>query len=170
MNGDWANIEPLFGVMKASEPAFMFYMIVSSWALLSILMAVVSENLLNACDTVRASDEEKEAERKTARSRIKLKELFERMDIDESGDLKRREFDKVIEDPNIAFELLDAADLDQEGELSKELTLSRMFKYLAVVPPGKSEKDAKISQHQFIEGLKDESKPVYEKTALKLQK
>merc|ERR1719487_1575084 len=53
MNGDTDPVEPLFHEVPLSKLIFVLYMVVSSWAILSILTAVVSENMINATDAHR---------------------------------------------------------------------------------------------------------------------
>jgi hypothetical protein len=169
MNGDWAAIEPLFEVMKVSEAFFMAYMVISSWAILSILMAVVSENLLNATEHHREEEEEEERRRREERSEVKLKELFNKADKDEVHELTREEFGLLVKDDK-AFELLNAADLEDEDETAKKEVLQNLFDYLSTVPLGMADEHAYIDQKTFLEGLKNERKPVMEKSVLRLQK
>merc|ERR1719446_1561000 len=62
MNGDTEPVEPLFQALPLSKLAFVLYMVVSSWAILSILTAVVSENMINATEKHREDLEEEMAQ------------------------------------------------------------------------------------------------------------
>ncbi|CAK8990872.1 Uncharacterized protein SCF082_LOCUS2423, partial [Durusdinium trenchii] len=49
MNADAQVLDPLFEYMQISKMITAYFMILANWAILAILTAVVSENLINAC-------------------------------------------------------------------------------------------------------------------------
>merc|ERR1719506_2630079 len=61
MNGDMEPVEPLFQAFALSKLGFVLYMVVSSWAILSILTAVVSKNMIQATEHHRNELEEEQA-------------------------------------------------------------------------------------------------------------
>jgi len=134
MNGDWGAIEPLFSINIIFKLFFIIYMIIASWAILSILMAVVSENLLNATAEHDEEMEAEEKERTERRSEVKLNELFTRADKDGSKKLTQEEFHEMITDPVTSFELIEAANLG-DGDKGKKV-LTDMFSFLSWVDEG----------------------------------
>mmetsp|Transcript_29017 Transcript_29017/g.53224 ORF Transcript_29017/g.53224 Transcript_29017/m.53224 type:complete len:716 (-) Transcript_29017:96-2243(-) len=118
MNGDGEDLEPLWTDMPLTKVFFIFYMVVSTWAILSILTAVVSENMISTTEAARESMEEsREAERQKYID-SKLNKLFFEMDKNNSNTLTRAEFMEFLEDPvslqelsQVAKEQLDAEDL-----------------------------------------------------------
>lgn len=99
MNGDGDALEPLLTAMPLTKAFFLFYMVVSTWAILSILTAVVSENMIA---TTEASREESEAQHEEDRRKFtetKLRILFFEMDKDSDMTLTRSEFRDFIKDP-----------------------------------------------------------------------
>merc|ERR1719276_283772 len=90
MNGvlsdtDAEAIDTLMGKMPTLKFALVFFMITSSWTLLSILTAVVSENMIS---TTRDQEEELRlafAEEERQSRMQTLRELFHEMDLSCDG-------------------------------------------------------------------------------------
>lgn len=173
MNGDWEALTPLltspgmFGwMMKLS---IVIYTIVSSWAVLSILTAVVSENMINKTEEIREEMEADEKRRRFERSQKKLEEIFDRAS-GKDGRMNEEEFDKIMNNPNLAFELREAA-----GGLGQE-DLMDLFELLSTVPKDWHDDDPSkdpplfIERDYFIKSLRDESEPVTEKSVMRLEK
>merc|ERR1719326_408085 len=98
-------VEPLFDVMPALKLVFVLYMVLSSWAILSILTAVVSENMLRVTEANEEERTTNEAREEKERSTIKLKEMFALIDHDQSGEIDRDEFYLMLEDELLSEEL-----------------------------------------------------------------
>jgi len=163
MNGDWGSIEPLFFMMPISQLFFVLYMVMSSWAILSILMAVVSENLLQATRDRAEEVEEEERTFTEKRSEVKLKDLFQRADMNGNGQLTRKEFEEIVHNPNASFELKDASGLEDKD-------LREVFEYLSEVPEGGTKEDAAIQYKTFIKALRDERNSVSERQVMRIEK
>merc|ERR1719352_1145356 len=76
MNGDTEPLEPVFNALPIMKLVVVLYMVVSSWAILSILTAVVSENMIQATEHHREELEEEMASTKDSNSREYLAEIF----------------------------------------------------------------------------------------------
>merc|ERR1740138_1496747 len=85
MNGDTEPVEPLFQALPISKLGFVLYMVVSSWAILSILTAVVSENMINATEAHREELEEELSSNRQIAIKEYLSDLFGSADKDGSG-------------------------------------------------------------------------------------
>ena len=99
-----AAIDALMTKLPAMKFAFVFFMIASSWTLLSILTAVVSENMISTTsmqeETFRLESAEKDRE-----DHIKaLKEIFQEMDKDGNGSCTKEEVHEFLSDPQQALE------------------------------------------------------------------
>merc|ERR1712139_344077 len=99
MNGqNWQDIEPLLDRLPWTKPIFVIFTIYSSWALLSVMTGVVSDNMLD----VRLSQEQKDEEaqdEKTEKLRRALQEVFAAADKDGSGSLARDEYLDILHLP-----------------------------------------------------------------------
>ena len=52
MNGDQSVLEPLFDHAPLTKVIFVVFMIMTNWSILSILTAVVSENMITVTPTL----------------------------------------------------------------------------------------------------------------------
>merc|ERR1712118_534444 len=87
MNGDQSIVEPLLNYMPSLKVFFVFFTVASSWAILSILTAVVSENMISVSER-SVAERESQRKRMDDESRIKkLTEIFDEVDNNGSGDL-----------------------------------------------------------------------------------
>jgi len=93
-------IDFLMGTLPSAKLFFVFFMITSSWTLLSILTAVVSENMISTTgqelEEIRLASAEDDRNAHVAR----LKEVF--LPIDESGDgkVQQNEINTFLQDKN----------------------------------------------------------------------
>lgn len=99
MNGqDWQDIEPLLAEMPVTKPIFVIFTIYSSWALLSVMTGVVSDNMLR----VRVEHEESNEQALLQRHQMLrgvLGEVFASADVDGSGWLRRDAYFEVLNIP-----------------------------------------------------------------------
>merc|ERR1711974_409496 len=119
--------------------------------------------MLQATEKHREWVEDKQEEKRNARSETKILELFHFVDKDGSGKLTRQEFENLITDPAYLLEFKDATELDKD-------TLAKLFDYLADHPEPDEDGEAKIKQKDFIDGLKNQSQMVTEKSIMRLEK
>merc|ERR1719506_1013674 len=95
-------IDELMTSLPSVKFAFVFFMVTSSWTLLSILTAVVSENMISTCSDQQAemcmlSDEEDRLSHMA-----NLRELFDELDVNENGSLDMQELNAVLNEKEMA--------------------------------------------------------------------
>eukprot|EP00446_Apocalathium_sp_SHHI-4_P084760 CAMPEP_0177474390 /NCGR_PEP_ID=MMETSP0369-20130122/22435_1 /TAXON_ID=447022 ORGANISM="Scrippsiella hangoei-like, Strain SHHI-4" /NCGR_SAMPLE_ID=MMETSP0369 /ASSEMBLY_ACC=CAM_ASM_000364 /LENGTH=474 /DNA_ID=CAMNT_0018949365 /DNA_START=1 /DNA_END=1426 /DNA_ORIENTATION=- len=104
MNGaqsdkDAEAIDSLMNRFPLLKFGFVFFLITSSWTLLSILTAVVSENMIHT-----TSQQDKllqiQAAEETHKEHVQqLRELFSEMDLDSDGSITKNELETYMKDP-----------------------------------------------------------------------
>jgi len=91
MNGDMTELDPILQEVPALKIGFVLFVVTATWGLLSILSAVVFESMLaHRMDT---QDEESKKKR-----HHELKQFFEILDQDGSGNISRLEFHTFVRD------------------------------------------------------------------------
>lgn len=143
MNGNAELLTPLFEAFPVTKLVFVIYMVVLSWGILSILTAVVSENMINATEAHREEVELIEQERLCQNSKDWLSEIFDKTDLDGTGMVERQEFEDMMKDDHLVDELCSAA-----GGLRK-VDLVALFDCLSSV----SDDSFFIRRKDFVEGL-----------------
>lgn len=155
MNGDTEPVEPLFEALPISKLAFVLYMVISSWAILSILTAVVSENMIRATEHNRSELDQEQAFTQDRTVREYLGKLFSDADTDNSNELGEEEFEGMLEDQSICADLTEKTGLQGHE-------LEQIFRFLMT--------GDKISRETFIDALMSESRPVTERSVFRLEK
>merc|ERR1719327_2300098 len=84
----WHRLVPIFDEWPMTKPAWVFFTIMSSWALLSVMTGVVSDNMLEVRQQHERQDNER-IEEKRAMLRQRLTEIFAVADKDGSGSLEK---------------------------------------------------------------------------------
>lgn len=155
MDGHKSILDPLLDSLPFTKAVFMLFVMISEWAMLSILTAVVSENMILVTES-RAKEETLQAETIEEATRDEqLHMLFAKLELNSQGSICLREFDELLEDGHIQQRLCSAANLSL-----KDLRL--LFNVL--------EHQGQVSLEQFIEAASSESKAVQERSLMKLQK
>lgn len=163
MNGeDVEGMDPLLEEMPFMKVVIMCFTIVSTWAILSILTAVVSENMIQATMQHREEEEEEEKTEKAHKSIVTLSEIFEMADSNQDGTLLRSEFDGIVKEPENIEKIMSASSGMSRHDLVK------LFDYLSEEVDGKSEPI--VRRVDFIDGLQREHRPVSERSILRLEK
>lgn len=170
MNGDWSALEPLFHVIPFSKVVLFCYTVVSTWGILSILTAVVSENMINATEDHRNEVEKEEEDKRSQEKEEALEKLFSDVDTDKSGILSKSEFDSMLENDKTNKELQEASGLPK-GELED------LFRFLSRIEHRdtgntiyKHENEPTVTRQDFIDGLKSEGRPVSERSVMRLER
>jgi len=148
-------IDDLMSKLPTLKFAFVFFLITSSWTLLSILTAVVSENMISTTgqqeyEMKLASDEEDRANHMH-----ELRELFQSIDVSGDG--------LVQEDELVRF----LAETDNAARCAKSCRvpvrdIRDVFRDLSL-------HGEQVDMHNFTECLVDVAKPVTEKSIMKLE-
>lgn len=162
MNGNAGHLNALFEFAPVAKLAFVLYMVVLSWGILSILTAVVSENMINATDAHREEVERAELERLAQGSRDWLGEIFDKMDHQDTGLMDRETFNQMMMNQALAEELSIAT-----GGMHK-MDLMTFFDCLCSIHA----QEAYIHRDDFIEGLAKhvQDAPVTQREVLRLEK
>merc|ERR1719191_1613165 len=96
---DAAAIEWIMGKIPTVKFVFVFFMVTSSWTLLSILTAVVSENMITTTEKQEEEMKLTTAEEDRLAHIEELKELFGEMDNDGDGTIDEKELRNFLADP-----------------------------------------------------------------------
>ncbi|CAE7733548.1 unnamed protein product [Symbiodinium necroappetens] len=162
MNADTQPLDPLLNAMPISKLFTAWFMILSNWAILAILTAVVSENLISACTDHRKQQEDA----KQLKQRQKLKEIFYKMD--QQGDSNRKvsetEFNRRLNDGEVK-ESLEAA---LEAVNIPINDLPNLFELLCKHPTKGSE--PQIDLDDFLDALHFQSKEVSQRTLMRMER
>jgi len=162
MNADTEDLDPLFHALPLSKLLAACFMILSNWAILAILTAVVSENLISACaDHRKTLDDAKQLD-----DRQKLKQIFSAMDSE--GDSNRKvslsEFNRRINDKGIDDSLKDALDA---VNIPRD-DLPNLFELLSKQPA--SWEEPQIDLDDFLDALHFQSKEVSQRTLMRMER
>lgn len=161
MNGDASKLEPLLNRIPLFKLIFSAFMIMTSWAILSILTAVVSEKMISVTEHAH---EQRMAEIKRAdeqRQTVRLTEIFHIIDTDDSGTVDEDEFRKMLDDP------VTCENICEETEMEK-CDMLDLFGIMAEID---EETGHRVITHKgFIKGMKEETLPVTARHVLRLDR
>lgn len=133
----------------------------TSWAILSILTAVVSEKMISVTEHAH---EQRMAEIKRAdeqRQTVRLTEIFHIIDTDDSGTVDEDEFRKMLDDP------VTCENICEETEMEK-CDMLDLFGIMAEID---EETGHRVITHKgFIKGMKEETLPVTARHVLRLDR
>lgn len=76
MNGDFNDLAVLFEELPVAKIFAMVFMVLSSWAILSIMIGVISDNMINSATSKRNEQAKEKQETDLRRKKKKLNELF----------------------------------------------------------------------------------------------
>jgi voltage-gated sodium channel len=161
MNGDPEWLEPAFQILPASRIMFVAYVVLSSWAILSILTAVISENMISATEKNRQEQEKEDNAVQWEKNVIRLTGVIAVADPNKNGYIERDEFYELIKDRNKAQELCDAV-----GGLTVP-ELKDLFECLSCTGTGYG---GAVRQEDFVEGLQNDSQPVRRREILHVER
>eukprot|EP00913_Durusdinium_trenchii_P032083 g30044.t2 len=95
---NWEAMGPLLEKIPAIKPVYVLFTICSSWALLSVLTGVVSDNMMAVRESQAQKDEEAVEERRIWLARW-LRGVFAAADKDGSMTLERSEYRELLKSP-----------------------------------------------------------------------
>lgn len=159
MNGDCDDLGDVFEAVPFVKLFTLIFMVISSWAILSILTAVVSENLMAANDKLAEESEQATRVIEEDKKNATLNRIFSTVDADESGDLTSAEFDVILGSPDMCDSLMSITNMSKDDMLN-------IFDYLSAMPEDGSEPTIKHST--FIHGLDSEGRPVNARSSYRL--
>jgi hypothetical protein len=161
MNGDQGTLGPLLEIMPIMKLVFCLFMITTSWAILSILTAVVSENMIAVTEKTKEEREAAEEGEHVRRTNVKLTEIFGSLDEDNSGALNETEFSMLLKDQNLAEEFSEATGVGRYDIVD-------LFDILAHKEVGSEERV--IQYTDFIGSLGREKEGVTMRSIMRLEK
>merc|ERR1740129_2444328 len=129
----WNEVSPMFEVLPWAKPIWVLFTILSSWALLSVMTGVVSDNMLEVRQAQEQKDSDAFEEFREKLLRV-LTEVFTAADKDGNGLLERDEYTDILTSPfhvrrlqrlaNVPIQdmisMFDWIDVDQGGSISFE--------------------------------------------------
>jgi len=158
MNG-LTPIDPLISTAPL-RLLYVGFFVVSNWAVLAILTAVVSDNMIVVTRGEQWAEDNLTAEIVQANTRERLKHVFTELDKSDNGTLNACEFYALMKDKKLCQELCDAYRI-------KEVDIQNLFVFL-------SQKDTdglwKIDYNEFIEKLACEGRDVSERSVFRVEK
>merc|ERR1712113_642017 len=92
MNADLDPVEPVMQESYVFQYVIMFFMIVTNWAIFSILTAVVSDNMNSVTEESEKDSKEDEDKHMREKRRETLGDIFDKLDTDHSGDISEHKF------------------------------------------------------------------------------
>jgi len=149
----WEEVDPLFRTFPFMKPVWVFFTVLSSWALLSIMTGVVSDNMLEVRQLQERKDEEK-AERLRLKVTQSLSEVF--LAASKDGMMEKQDYIEIMSSPYFLRKLQSVANMPMPD-------LLRMFDWLDVNQQGS------INQEDFMAGFDWLNEAVTGKSLLKLQ-
>ncbi|CAJ1348982.1 unnamed protein product [Effrenium voratum] len=149
----WEEVDPLFRTFPFLKPVWVLFTVLSSWALLSIMTGVVSDNMLEVRQLQERKDEEK-AERVRLKVTQALSEVF--FAASKDGVMEKQDYVEIMSSPYYLRKLQSVANMPIPD-------LLRMFDWLDVNQQGS------ILQEDFMAGFDWLNEAVTGKSLLKLQ-
>lgn len=116
MNGDVSDVQPLFEVFPLMKAITAGFMVISTWSILSILTAVVSENMISASEEAREDAADDIKVEMLERSKVKLGEIFDGICTNANeppGHISLKTFNAALDDEDRLDEMIDASDMDK---------------------------------------------------------
>jgi len=159
MNGKENILEPLFKVIPYMKVMFVIFMVLTSWALLSILTAVLSENMIMVTQRQEKEAREYDEKSKLEQARAKVEALFKELDSDGSNYLDEEEFITLLDSRS--------EELQSLVKLS-EAEIYEVFEYLSV--------SGEVRPQDFVDGLLslsmsiENQQPVSERSVMRLER
>merc|ERR1719478_168059 len=91
MNGDTSVIEPIKHLV-IGRLIFAAFMVISNWAILAILTAVVSDQMMSASNDFQEEESKNKADLEEKQNVERLLEIFEDFDKDKNGLITKSEW------------------------------------------------------------------------------
>ncbi|CAE7251779.1 SCN1A [Symbiodinium pilosum] len=151
---NWEAMGPLLEKVPAIKPVYVLFTICSSWALLSVLTGVVSDNMMAVREQQSQKDEEAVEERRIWLARW-LRGVFAAADKDGSMALERSEYRELLKSPFHLKRLQQVAKVPMQD-------LMQMFDILDV------DHNGLIEFQEFLVGFEWLNEPISGKSLLKL--
>jgi len=165
MNGDTDMLEPLFLALPAAQFFFMVFTVLSSWAILSILTAVISEKMMKAALDYETEEAEKDSEIQEAHTQAEMEKFFDMFDKDHDGKLTLEEWKEMMQEKDKVNQLTDATGLTESD-------IKDLFSFLSRADnvDRNGNPVIKVDRQAFIRGCKTLKENVTEASIMRLEK
>lgn len=160
MNADLSSMEDLLNYLPQAKYALMFYVVLTNWAIFSILTAVVGDNMTQASEELQEENARQQAEEHELASAQQLDQIFSELDKDKSDTIEKKDFDELLANELRSKELCHAAGLSPQE-------LQDLFVILSDEGPGG---EPVIHKEAFVEGLQSDRAEVSEREMMRLVK
>jgi len=154
-DGESEALDSIMSNIPTFKFAFVFFMVTSSWTLLSILTAVVSENMISTTSVQEKEIQLMSEEEDRKRHVEDLKELFQ--EINTTGD-------GIVREKDLVRFLKDTQNAQQTAKMCRVPVrhVQEVMKTLAI-------NSDVIHMEEFVECLLDVGNPVTEKSTMRLE-
>jgi len=164
MQGDTSDLNPLFEVFPFSKAIFAVFMIVSSWALMALLVAIVSASVTGTSERTRQEAEQETAMKKAFANNRRLEELLVGADLQGGSQISGAEFKQMLTDECMKAELSEVSGLQQAE-------LVRLFEILASHQVAESGELACVLQRRdLLDGFMSNGHSVTQRAMVRLEK
>lgn len=160
MNGSQSDLDPFFEASPVLKLAFVVFIIVANWAILAILTAVVSENMIRATEAAELSEASVRNEEMREANLARLERIFNTIDMNHDGVIDWEEYQVMLRDESIADQLCEIARLSKDDLDDLFLVLSRENAQLG----GRI-----IRLQDFVTKMQTEDAAVKERTVFRLE-
>jgi len=165
MNADLGPVEPLlapdFPYSSTARFVIMAFMIITNWAIFSILTAVVSDKMAGVSEDEDQKSAEEADKWKSVDTTVKLERIFVNLDPDGLSGITQNTFQTLLDDEKQSMELCEAAGLQESDLQDLFVILSRQ---------SAADAEPKIYHKEFMEGLSRERAPMTERSMMRLEK
>jgi len=146
MNGDTSVIEPIKDLV-VGRLVFAGFMVISNWAILAILTAVVSDQMISASNNYQEEEKRTNDDAAEKHNQTRLLEIFEDNDKDKNGMISKDEWKRMLDDRATMLEL-------SEGTHLSRADLTDLFDCLSV--EGEND-DGRVAYVDLVHSLKANS-------------
>merc|ERR1719203_1626355 len=153
MNGEeWRKVEPLLARYMGMKFVFVLFTIFSSWALLSVMTGVVSDNMISAKKSQNQKDDAMTGDRRARIEKV-LNEFFIAADSAGTGRLSKERYFLMLDIPFYARKMQAAAPNCSPKDLRD------LFLWLDA-------DDGEVDEEEFVRGFHTLSEPLTGKALL----
>merc|ERR1719148_328870 len=93
------------------QMVFVIFMIMANWAVLAILTAVVSDNMLSSTQRHDEAEKKQALEIERRESIRRLRDIIQELDLNGDGTVSQAEFSRLLSSEALSAELCDATGL-----------------------------------------------------------
>ncbi|CAE7331852.1 arcC [Symbiodinium pilosum] len=158
MNGEeWPDVMPLLDACPSLKFMFVLFIIISTWALLSVMTGVVSDNMIYAREAQSQKDETLQGERRSKVQKALNDVFFASRGLSTDKRLAARDWQDVLKVPFYAKKIMDVVPSVPKKDLID------MFDWLEA-----DESDSKVTFQEVLRGVMTLAEPPSGKTLLQV--